>query len=249
VRTDKDLPDNIGLRIATYGHPSQWGTGRESHHLTQFLLADYFANTANMPAFKKARTYPGVKKNRKGEVELISKSAIATGNKDETVLVGVTRFPGRGDNMPAISLAAAAHRGPDLHITPQADEIKGDTSKTQSHAVNNQFQGALAEELRVNSNDGDFKAYVGGKTGDEVAMEIYAAVQKTYQDVEKEMNKKFTTHMPPKELAYFAEMTLERDKKPLEPAVETKLLNDLKAIPPKAYEHNKIEMEKLGWKL
>jgi len=255
VKTKK-LSDPLGVRIATYGHASQTGTGRESHHLTQFLLADYFANTVKTtPAFKKTRKYPGVKKNKAGEVELISKSASAAASAsatpaaDSAVLVAKTKGKDRGEDMPAISLAAPAHRGPDLHITPEPDDIMGEIRKTQSHALNNQFQKALASDLRFDANDSDFNAYVGGKADDDIAKEIYKAVQETYQWVEHHMNKQFTAVWPGKEFAYFAELDRGRAEHRLKDETEeSKFKSSLEDIPKEAYDHNKTEMEKLGWK-
>ncbi|UUZ72534.1 DUF4157 domain-containing protein [Polaromonas sp. P1(28)-8] len=54
-------PVHIGTRVATYGHASQVAPGRHSHHLTQFLVAEYFANrNEGKQPFKKDAKLPGV---------------------------------------------------------------------------------------------------------------------------------------------------------------------------------------------
>jgi hypothetical protein len=168
----------IGLRLATYAHGSQTSTGRESHHLTPYLLADYFSNNNDTKAFKDRRTWPGVKSGG-GGVDRFE----APGR--DPIQIGRTRGGDRGGLMPSISLAASTHRGGSLHITPAPDDIGGKALKTQGYAVNNEFNRNLPEALRGDAEKKDHDAYLKKTPEDDVKDTIYVAIQQTYQTVRK----------------------------------------------------------------
>ena len=113
---------------------------RNSHHIIQYLLPEYFANIKEaqpFPKLKKGRSYPGVK---------------ASGTRVETIFgdgqnigVGETeKGSRRGHAMPAILLSEEAHLNSGLHVTPKPD----DTGKaTQGFAIHNKFRKYLAESV------------------------------------------------------------------------------------------------------
>src|SRR5205814_1052432 len=119
VKPNAEGHGHIGLRLATYAHSSQKATGRESHHLTQYLVADFFSNqNTTGKAFAPGRKWPGVRMSSKGV------DTFQAPDRD-VIQIGKTRDDDRGGVMPAISLAASTHKGGSLHITPEPDDFKG----------------------------------------------------------------------------------------------------------------------------
>jgi hypothetical protein len=232
---------HIGLRLATYGHASQTSTGRESHHLTQYLLADYFSNNNDTKAFKAGRRWPGVKSGAGGV------DRFEAPNRD-TIQIGKTRGGDRGGLMPAISLAASTHRGGSLHITPAPDDIGGKAQKTQGYAVNNEFNRNLPEALRGEAEKKDHDAYLKKTPEDDVKETIYVAVQRTYQTVRKHMADRLKAALPEFEMAYYKALAEDNPARALSTKDESDFDKALKEVPDKAEAHNKAGLEALGWK-
>ncbi len=118
---------------------------RESHHIIQYLLPEYFANIKEaqpFPKLKPGHNYPGVK---------------AAGTRVETIAgdgqnigVGETeKGSRRGHAMPAILLSENTHSNSGLHVTPKPD----DTGKaTQGFAIHGQFRKFLAASVAARLN-------------------------------------------------------------------------------------------------
>lgn len=253
--TNKDIKPNVGVRLAHYGHDdSQKSPGRESHHLTQFLIADYFSSapTNSYRPFKKSWNHPGLTWEG-NEVKYISEKPNAT-DKKEAINVGETKGPSstRGKMMPTISLAASTHRSGRLHITPEADDVGGTAGSSQAGAVNNEFERHMPPDLV--STEQKFKDYRKKYGDNTVASETYTAAQKTYKEVERRMSEALKARMPTLELEFYKEIAkttqykLADETKPDEITDSekefTKLLED---VPAKAKEHNRMGMLDLGW--
>ncbi|PYS66947.1 MAG: hypothetical protein DMF69_24530, partial [Acidobacteria bacterium] len=94
AKTDKTIASPIGVRLATYDDTSQKGAGRHSHHLTQYLIADFFANTNTVKPFETKRTYPGVTFGTDGVTTIAEKPGETS--RDKAIYVGETKGEGRG---------------------------------------------------------------------------------------------------------------------------------------------------------
>jgi Domain of unknown function (DUF4157) len=254
--TSMDSTSPIGLRLATYEHPSQKAAGRESHHLTQFLLADYFSSSTSNKhrPFKKSRNHPGLTWEG-NEVKFIGQKPGAQA-VDNSIFVGQTKGPAstRGNVMPTISLAASTHKSGRLHITPEADDVAGTTTSSQAGAVNNEFERHMPAELI--GDEQSFKDYRKQHGDDAIAALTYRGTQRTYKEIERRMSEALHARMPMLELEYYKEMAIGtshdlRDK--TNPDVKTKdeieFREQLEKIPPEAKKHNKAGMLKLGWNL
>ena len=249
-----DGSEKIGVRISTYGDANQTGRGRESHHLTQYLLADYFTNSnESKKPFLKDRDYPGVEKSA-GKVSTLSKTPGGLGEK-----IRVLDTKGKGDNdrgpdMPAISLARATHRGGRLHISPEPDDIEGATNhKAQSYALHNRFAGEIPALL---ASDKEYQAFVAAKKPDGVADAIFNAAQHTYKFVEDYMSRQLKANMPRLEVDYYrgiAEGTTKDLRDAANPDTPTKREHDflakLSSVADEAKKRNTKGMADFGWKL
>jgi uncharacterized protein DUF4157 len=255
AETNKDIKPNVGVRLANYGHDdSQKSPGRESHHLTQFLIADFFSSHADNSyrPFKKSWNHPGVTWNG-NEVDLISEDPGATA-KENAIFVGKTKGPKstRGKEMPTISLASSTHKSGRLHITPEADDVGGSAVASQAGAVNNEFERHIPTEIIASEQSlKDYRKKVGDKT---VASETYTAVQKTYKEVERRMSDALKARMPTLELEFYKEVAkttqykLADETKPDEITENEKDFKKLlEAVPAVAKEHNRTGMLDLGW--
>jgi hypothetical protein len=252
--------NHIGLRIENYGAANQTAPGRESHHTTQYLLAEYFANQTadDQKAFRPGRDYPGVKMSS-DVVQSISASDTASGTDvGQSILVATTYGSGsdRGKAMPSISLAAVTHRRGGLHVTPEADDLANQMSpkkSTQAYAVHNRFRTLLPKPLRGESADTEFKAYVDAQGRDTVAKQIHAAAQRTYRWMERDMSDKLKDSMAQLEFDYYIGLCTDNPNKAVDisenAAEKTAFRTLLDAIPAIARAHNdKVMKTKLGWK-
>jgi hypothetical protein len=118
---------------------------RESHHIVQYLLPEYFANIKEFQPFPKlrpGRNYPGVI-NSGTRVETIS-------GEGQNIGVGETeKGSRRGHAMPAILLSEETHLNSGLHVTPKPD----DTGKaTQGYAIHREFRKFLAANVSARLN-------------------------------------------------------------------------------------------------
>ncbi|MEP6714016.1 MAG: DUF4157 domain-containing protein [Terriglobia bacterium] len=235
---------HVGVRLATYqDDASQTSQGRESHHLTQYLLADYFANqNPGVQPFDKKKVWPGVKFDGKRNVIEIS-------NPDDPgkpIKVNETRGDDRGGRMPAISLAAVTHRRGSLHLTPEPDDINHKAKSSQASAVQNEFRANVGiPELF----DKRFDKYMATAKKDDVAKTIYIATQRTYKTVRDYMANQLNANMADLEFEYYKGIALgsahDLSKNATE-AGDFKTL--LQAVPKAARAHNeKIMKEDLGW--
>ena len=249
VKTDETTPSPIGVRLAHYDHASQKGTGRESHHLTQYLIADFFSNSNDTKAFEATRDYPGVTRVS-GVVKTISNASSA----GDAIDVDATKGQGRGAKMPTISLAAMTHQKGRLHVTPEADDTTSGTKKSQGSALKNEFIRRLPPAL-ASTKDSEFKAFVN-QDRDAAAKAIYRAAQLTYVTVEHHMSTQLENNMAELEYQYYmglVENTPQDLRDATNPDKETQAQKDFKAalqkVPDVARKHNDEGMKGFGWKL
>jgi hypothetical protein len=139
---------NIALRFGTYSQRKkpgdQWGIERDSHHMVQFLLFEYFRNKKPEKPFRHALShYPGVSGSG-GLVKTIEKPG---GGK--TVQVEQF-FAGRGGAMPTILISKHAHLYGNLHVG-KADDTDAEESG-QGAVVHAQFLSHLGPYAPIMSD-------------------------------------------------------------------------------------------------
>lgn len=254
-----DVVGQIGLRLGTYddrrNHGSQWGKERESHHITQYILAAYFHNgkgtkpetTESHRAFKlDLKQGPAVytsSLNTSGQ--LVNKFAGTKG----TVEIAETE-KGRGGIMPAILLSRPTHRYGDLHITPDADDFGDPEQTTQAGALNSTFVGALpdkyvAAEKRGQTDYAEWLKYKKEVGEEAVAGHIYDAMQHTYKTLRDYMQARLEPALKGKEREYYNDIATNAPKPPVKGSEvsQTQMGHVYKA----AVERNNTELKKKGW--
>lgn len=258
VYADADLGNKqtnpIGTRVATYGHANQVAAGRHSHHLTQFLVAEYFANQNDRKPFKPGIELPGVTWDA-SDRQTVSRISPDPTDADKGIKTKETwGGSSRGGKMPAVSLAAATHMEGDLHITPQPDDLKGSTRKTQAFAVDSTFRSGLPDALKLEKQASALPAYVKSRGAAEVARELHAQVIATFSHWAGHMNRQLLANMPSIELAYYMTLaagnTTDRAVKAVaQSATEQSALKGLLGkVATTAVAENWRVMGELGWK-
>lgn len=250
--------ENIGLRLGTYGDAEQKGPERESHHITQYLLLEYFHNksTDHKPfplLAKSAAAYPGLKASGAG-----AGARALTFNPGAAKPIELQAWEdGRGGKMPAILLATPTHRTGRLHVTAKADDWtqggdKANAPDSPSAVVNLKFREHLraadpaylkaqdkSEGISATAAQETFAQYVKRKTPIAVQHTIYTAMQDTYHWMRDFMQPRLEDALVTIERKYYND--LGRDQK--YEITET----EMKAVYAEAVIKNKTEMEKGGW--
>ncbi|GEM_PF-4478102 len=210
IKTDDIGGATGGLRVATHGQltgktsastrgvdptnlPQGMMTatgGRQSHHVPQFLLVEYFEN--ENPA-KPVRSVTGGKKAPPGFKASGSKFSEFDGGG--TWKIDFNRLDpnsGRGDGLPAVSLAAITHVEGQLHVN-SASEWGTLTGKTNPL----EYKGSWSQGVRLDltfykflrdrthtghlTNDAKLIEHLYAHAGDNKTMEgIYLAIKDSY---------------------------------------------------------------------
>lgn len=202
--TDKRRSAGIGLHLGTHHdftatHHDLFKLGpnnRNSHHITQYLLPEYFHNEKSFKPFPHSGRYPGVTKSGDGMV-----SEIEDKQDNKTIKVGNTVSPGRGGPMPAILLSAHAHQNSELHVTPTGDDL---TPSSQGYSIHREFGQRL--QNRTNKPSWiEAEAYLrNNRSSPEASHKLYQAVQDTYEWIwETEMKDSLMNRMPGVEASYY----------------------------------------------
>jgi hypothetical protein len=214
LQTESTRADN--LSISTHGNLTRRGIGafsRESHHTTQYLLAEYFGDGGHgrqqaFPRSLRNVLSPGVTYDADGSV-----SAINSGSS--TLNVGMLDpDSGRGSNMPAILLAATTHQRGDVHVTPTSDwrvgadgALEAHGSPTQGAAIKNQFNNALdAVGLAMRDDSPATRTRITTAVRADrarVEREIYSAAVATYHWMHERMIGRLKEGLRGEERAYY----------------------------------------------
>jgi hypothetical protein len=251
---------NVGLRLGTYGDTEQTGPERESHHITQYLLLEYFYGKSDkkpFPLSKKSKSiYPGVTVTGSGEQARADK-VIAPGAPKAIDLVGFEEH--RGGKMPAILLAAYTHRTGRLHVTTKADDFTSGGNKSAAPdspagVVDMKFHQHLdkhdtdyrkAQEKSEGSGlptQETFAAYVArkdGKSAGHVSKVIYNAMQDTYHWMRDFMQPRLKDALVTAETKYYDDLGKSKGY-----SLGTTQLDLVYA---EAVIKNRQEMERGGW--
>jgi hypothetical protein len=246
--------NKAAVRLRTHGDFTRSGSSwnleqndRQSHHTTQFLVAEYFHNVKEYKPFAADRNWPAsVTFSGTGAARTVTEIASASSGGD-VIRVGATFAPGRGGPMPAILLSAGTHLGSDLHITPRPDE-RGTAS--QGLAIHRHFVGHLPADIRPESPTATANAWLASNATRAPAA-IYQAVQATYGDVRTEMMDKLTRNFPRAELNWYRRIAGPQFDTKTGSRSESQLVGDLdriaQAVSAEGSGHNDTVMTVLGW--
>jgi hypothetical protein len=135
-----------GLRVDTHGVLSKLGIAkRESHHIPQFLLVDYFQNDSSVKLFGDTgdERLPGFEPSG-------ADMPLSFTSGSDGIDLGALATGTRGDSMPAVLLHEETHQRGNLHLNREptwsnADETEG--TPTQSATINRFFKEKLREHL------------------------------------------------------------------------------------------------------
>jgi hypothetical protein len=154
----------VGLRIGLHGGhiglEKQAGTDRESHHMVQYLLVQFFRNDNRVKAWRGDITYPGLKR-KSGSVHSFE-STSGTLQLQELDKGGSGK---RGSSMPAILIAADTHRRGQVHVEREtqwkADGDDPDSSDnqgraTQGFAIHSEFKRQQIKYLGSHDDASDW---------------------------------------------------------------------------------------------
>lgn len=251
--TDSAL-GHIGLRLGLYseaGGPgsNQYGFERNAHHITQFLVVEYFRNAGkDLKPFKPPlNQYDGLK-SAGNEVDLIRGGKV---HKDKQIKIG-EYYNGRGAKMPTILISNLAHVYGRVHIDgQQPDEDKTKKSRPAG-TVHNTFREKLGTEYAriVFAEDGGealAKIHAGEKVGtvqidkDALSDRIYEAVCQTYTEMRDEMLRRLERGLKEQEIDYYNEAA----ENATDPKVKALKLDDgrIALVITAANAHNKEKLE------
>ena len=143
-----------GLRVATHGELTKSGhperSDRESHHLPQFLLVEFFrnrnANTRAWPAKKTSAAAAGYAKQIGLKGTPLVDSVAPDGHLFRLKDPLDKNESERGVGLPAVLLAAETHRKGPLHVDDYQDE--NDDKTTQSLLIKGEWWSNLPKALR-----------------------------------------------------------------------------------------------------
>ena len=179
---------------------------RESHHMSQFLLSEFFGNQHRNKAFPAALSseYPAdivFLSGRSGSVDRIE----VPGRRPIQINV-LNNTSGRGDAMPAILIAARTHRRGRLHIDREANwnaatsEASG--TVTQGSTIRNWFNANLPAELRTDTTLDRMRAWNTAHPGGS-GRHFFNAVVATYHQMYQRMMPALHTGLLTEERAFY----------------------------------------------
>jgi len=198
----------IGLRIGLHGGHAglekQAGMDRESHHMVQYLLVQFFRNDNRNKAWRAGMAYTGLRRVS-GAIDAYAGSAgvLQLGSLD----------PGgagkRGSAMPAILVAADTHRRAQLHVEresqwqgPEGDPDSTDKQgrATQGFAIRAEFQRNQVQHLGVHDDAPGWKAALALPNSRDG---LYKAMVGTYHWMYKRMMDQLEAGLQTRERAYY----------------------------------------------
>lgn len=203
----------IALRFGRYEQSlklgdAQYGPDRNSHHLTQYLLLEYFHNTKDQkPFIHSLPLYPGVAGGGK-KVDSIQNGATSK-------ILKIQEYEdGRGGKMPAILISKYTHVYGDVHIHAKPDD---DGKSSPGAAVHGVFKDSLGEwkdvmfessgaKLKSLDTSGTVMVGTATKTSLDLQNAIFSAACKTYTWMRDKMMGKLEDALKTKEVEYYNEV-------------------------------------------
>ncbi|SMC19726.1 protein of unknown function [Andreprevotia lacus DSM 23236] len=213
---------NQRLHLGTFAQKDsgeQSGKERESHHITQYLLVEYFHNGASNgseePASKSA--FPLLRRR----LDAYGSELATNGARRPSMFRGIqieSLEAGRGGLMPTILLARPTHRRGNLHMNAAAEDFSDSGAVTQSEIVNHIFRQELPEpylrleRAAVNNprSSTHYDAWVAyrDRPANQVGNHIYQAMQKTYGYMRTHMQTQLKSALRGIELGYYNDLYL-----------------------------------------
>ena len=235
-----------GLRVATHGEltgkakrpvfsnpknmPDSARKDRQSHHIPQYLLIEYFRGNNSTPLFTNNKTehlsgfVPA--KNRKD----LSGFSLSDSKSDLTIdFNAYDPTAGRGDKLPAISLAAITHQKGRLHINAAATwKLANETKGTQGNQIDAMFMKHLQAKTKLTGTKADIKKKTASLSAAELTdfrKNTYSAMKATYSDMYKFMISALPNALVDYEIPYYKDIamalknveTVDELKKPFNP--------------------------------
>ncbi|GAB6192456.1 eCIS core domain-containing protein [Desulfocastanea catecholica] len=203
---------NIRLHLGTYSQKTsgeQSGRERESHHITQYLLVEYFHNGK--------QNYAETNQRRAG-FPLLNKDLAAygpdmhltgSGKPDRFTDIKIDELDqDRGGKMPTILLARPTHRRGNLHVSPSADDFTDAGVSTQAGAINHIYKNALPREQRdlerrVANDERPYSEWETYRSRHNIRQPIINAMQTTYRYMRNYMQPQLRTALKTIERDYY----------------------------------------------
>ncbi len=187
----------VGLHLNTHGHfksayNSLSGADRQSHHTTQFLLAEYFHCDKDFRPFKRGLRYPGV--------------VFTDSSNDKVDTIGPIKVretyggSNRGEPMPAILLSSHGHlgSGSNLHIAPVGPN---DETASQGYAIHLEYKRHIPDDLGPDATQAQVDSYTSSHPG--AGNEIRSAIASTYAWMRTHMSAGLRNRMPGNEITHY----------------------------------------------
>ncbi|MBK9124072.1 MAG: DUF4157 domain-containing protein [Chloroflexi bacterium] len=143
-----------GLRVATHGQLTGSGArpGRQSHHVPQFLLVEYFEAASAQPTSRVSKRVGGSTMFPPGFNVTGSNATHFEGGGHRIDFNTLDPNSGRGDGIPAVSLAAKTHQRGRLHLNAGSDWgtiTRADAATTEHTESSVEFTGTMAQGIRM----------------------------------------------------------------------------------------------------
>ncbi|MDB5947704.1 MAG: hypothetical protein JWQ33_2730 [Ramlibacter sp.] len=249
----------IGLRIGLHGGHSglekQAGMDRESHHMVQYLLVQFFRNDNAIKAWRSGVSYKGLKRSASAGVEAYQGATAGTLQLQSLDQGG----PGkRGSAMPAILVSADTHRRGQLHVEKESqwngdvgDPDSGDSQgrATQGLAIRGEFQRNQVKRLGLHDESPGWSAAMQRPNSQD---QLHQAIVDTYHWMYGRMMGQLQGALLTRELAYYRAVAA-RIPGALDPATgklrtEYDLqASELTAVFNRARAHTNEVMSTAGW--
>ena len=255
---------NVGLRLGTYGQRlrqdgssprgPQWARERESHHITQYLLVEYFHNGKgnSRESDSDRMAFPLIFARGPDAYPELTLTAENMPNTYRSIQIA-TLEEGRGAEMPAISIARPTHRRGRLHVSPYADDFNDAPDiTTQAGAVNRKFMSYLtsaykAKEEAALASEAGYTEWVQWRDNNttQVAGTIHSAMQHTYKWMRDYMQARLQVGLRVNEREYYndlGEATTRTNSADYQ--IRT---SEMDTVFTAAVGHNRRGMERYGW--
>lgn len=205
---------NGGLRVdrhETLTSATNRRGDRESHHIPQFLLVQYFRNNATTDMLPGNELLPGFSQGRGG-----LGSFTAGGTTINLAALDGAGSGTRGLGMPAISLAKPTHQKGRLHINAFANWNEADETGahvTQSVRVDNLFWSSLRSHLRRPASESKEQVIHYANRPENIGTapgNVHRAMRHTYAEIYREMKNALRTALRDHEIPYYEELAVEQ---------------------------------------
>jgi len=268
----------LRLRLGLHGDGSQTATDRESHHVPQYLLLEYFANKKEQKPFVHplsayAGINPGTYQPRRKKAAdplpapetVLASYAPTTGKK--LTIHDLEKGSNRGHAMPSIMLAEPVHQGSNLHVHTEPDD-SGSGPRSQGNTIHREFRNFAREEIKGNVSVGgssvpktdllfDAKKtqeFVDHVDATEVRDGMYRAMRKTYGWIWNLMLRRLERGLKEDEIGYYHDL-VEQSTDPAmfragsKTSAYTIEPSEMNPVLEDLKTHNSAVMSKAGWDL